>query len=182
MTAPSSSKSSMAGGAYSNVSGANVDFFLKLDGVDGESADKIHKGSIDIEAWSWGEQNAGSFAAGGGGGAGKVSMSDFQFTTKMSKASPALFFACASGKHIKEATITARKAGGEQVEYLKIKLSDVLVSSYSTGSSAGSDVLPMESFSLNFAKIEVSYQPQDAKGSVGSPVKSGWDLKQNVKV
>ena len=60
-------------------------------------------------------------------------MSDFSFTARTSKASPQLFLHCAQGKHIKQAFLTARKAGGSQQEYLKIKLNDVLVSSYAFG-------------------------------------------------
>src|SRR3954463_7879854 len=97
---------------------AAVDYFLKIDGIQGESTDSKHKNEIDIESWSWGQTNAGSHAYGGGGGAGKVSMHDFSFTMRTNKASQKLFLACASGQHIKEALLTCRKAGKEQQEYL----------------------------------------------------------------
>src|SRR6266542_976170 len=97
---------------------AAVDFFLKLEGVDGESADSKHKGEIDVESWSWGESQSGTHGAGGGGGAGKVSMQDFHFVMKVNKASPKLMLACATGQHIKEATLTCRKAGKDQQEFL----------------------------------------------------------------
>ncbi len=108
---------------------AQVDFFLKIDGIDGESSDAKHKNEIDIGAWSWGVVQSGAGAGGGGRGAGKVSMQDFQFVMNLSKASPKLLLACASGKHIKQATLTARKAGTGKQEYLTFKFSDVLVSS-----------------------------------------------------
>ena len=57
---------------------AQVDYFLKLKGIDGESTDHKHKGSIDIESWSWGETNSGTGHAGGGHGGGKVSIQDLQ--------------------------------------------------------------------------------------------------------
>ena len=90
---------------------AAVDYFLKIDGIPGESTDSKHKNEIDIESWSWGEANSGSHAYGGGGGAGKVSVQDFNFTMHVNKASPKLFLACATGQHIKEALLTCRKAG-----------------------------------------------------------------------
>ena len=34
---------------------AAVDYFLKFDGIKGESADVKHKDEIDVESWSWGE-------------------------------------------------------------------------------------------------------------------------------
>src|SRR5713101_6543722 len=109
---------------------ALVDCYLKIDGVDGESADHKHKGSIDVESWSWGESNAGTHGGGGGGGAGKVHMQDFHFVMKINKASPKLFLACASGQHIPKAVLIMRKAGKEQQEYAKFTMSDLLVSSY----------------------------------------------------
>jgi len=157
---------------------AAVDYFLKLDGIPGESADDKHKNEIDIESWSWGEVNSGSHAAGGGGGAGKVHVNDINFTMRVNKASPKLFLACARGDHIKEALLTCRKAGKGQQEYLKIKFTDLLVSNYQTGGSMG-DVVPVDQISLNFAKIEVSYAPQKPDGSLDSPVVHNYDIKTN---
>lgn len=160
---------------------ALVDYFLKIDGIEGESTDGKHKNEIDVESWSWGATQSGSHVGGGGGGAGKVSMQDFHFVMKANKSSPVLMLHCANGKHIPKAVLTCRKAGEKQQEYLKWTFSDLLVSSFQTGGSQG-DVIPTEQISLNFAKIEVSYQPQDAKGGLGSPVKAGWDVKKNEKV
>ena len=160
---------------------AASDYFLKIDGVDGESRDDKHKGEIDVESWSFGASQSGSMAMGGGGGAGKVVMQDFHFTKSVDKASPKLFEAIATGKHLKEAKLVLRSTGGSQVEYLVITLSDVLVSSYSTSGSSG-DYRPTESVSFNFAQIKMSYVEQDAKGSAGAATEFGWDLKKNTKV
>jgi type VI secretion system secreted protein Hcp len=161
---------------------AVVDYFLKIEGVDGESHDDKHKGEIDLESWSWGESQTGTHLGGGGGGAGKVSMQDFHFVMKMNKASPKLMLACANGEHFPKATLTCRKAGKEQQEYLKVVMSDLLVSSYQTGGSGSSDVVPMDQIALNFAKIEFEYKEQDAKGNLGAAIKTGYDLKLNKKV
>lgn len=160
---------------------AQVDYFLKIEGVDGESTDSKHKNEIDIESWSWGETNSGTHAAGGGGGAGKVAMQDFHFVMRVNKASPKLMLACASGEHIPKAVLTCRRAGKEQQEYLTITFSDILISSYQTGGSAG-DIVPVDQISLNYSKIEYGYKPQKADGTLDSPVKTGWDLKKNAKV
>jgi len=159
-----------------------VDYFLKLEGVEGESHDDKHKGEIDVESWSWGETQSGTHAGGGGGGAGKVSMQDFHFAMKMNKASAKLMLACANGEHFPKATLTCRKAGKEQQEYFKVVMSDLLVSSYQTGGSAQSDVVPIDQISMNFAKIEFEYKEQDAKGNLGAAIKTGYDLKANKKV
>ncbi|MBA4156459.1 MAG: type VI secretion system tube protein Hcp [Gemmatimonadetes bacterium] len=160
---------------------ANVDYFLKIDGIEGESADDKHKSEIDLESWSWGATQPGTNSGMGGGGAGKVSMQDFHFVMRHNKASPLLMKAVATGQHIKEAKLTCRKAGGEQQEYMSIKFSDLLISSYQTGGSNG-DVIPLDQISFNFAKIEHEYKPQKEDGSLDSPVKAGYDLKANKSI
>src|SRR4029453_18606168 len=160
---------------------AQVDYFLKLDGIEGESTDAKHKNEIEVESWSWGEtQQGGSALPGPGSGAGKVAMQDFHFTMKANKASPKLFLACANGQHIKKATLTVRKAGGEQQDYLMVTMTDLLCSSFQTGGSAG-DIVPTDQISLNFSKIQWEYKSQDATGKVGASVMAGWDLKLNKK-
>ncbi len=161
---------------------ALVDFFLKIEGIDGESADAKHKGEIDLESWSWGEVQGGTHHAGGGGGAGKVQMHDFSIVKKVDKGSPKLMLACASGEHLKKATLTCRKAGKDQQEFLKITMTDVLVSSFQTGGHGHSDVIPTDQISLNFAKIEFDYKEQKADGTLGGSVKAGWDAKANKVV
>ena len=160
---------------------AQVDFFLKIDGIDGESPDAKHPNEIQIQSWSFGETQGGSHSAGGGGGAGKVVMQDFNFTMHTNKASAKLFLACANGEHIKSAILTCRKAGKEQQEYLKWTFSDLLISSYQTGGSQG-NVVPVDSISFNFTKIETAYKVQKPDGTLGDEFKAGYDLKKAVKV
>lgn len=161
---------------------AAVDYFLKIDGIDGETQQKGHAGSIELASWSFGETNSGSWAASGGGGSGKVNMQDFHFVMHVNKASPKLFLACATGEHIRSAKLTCRKAGKTQQEFLKVTFTDLLVSSYQTGGSGSSDVIPTDQISLNFAKIEFDYAEQKADGSLGASVKTGYDLKLGTKV
>jgi type VI secretion system secreted protein Hcp len=157
-----------------------VDMFLKLDGIKGESQDHKHKEEIHIESFSWGMAQMGVSGMGGGGGAGKVSVQDVSISKYLDKSSPELMLHCANGKHIKEGLITVRKAGETPVEYLKIKLTDILVSGVQHAGH-GSDLLT-ESLSLNFAKFHVEYQEQGADGKAkGGPVVMGWDIKANTK-
>ena len=148
--------------------------FLKIDGIEGESADSKHKGEIDLESWSWGASNSGSAHMGGGAGTGKVSMHDFSFTMQINKATPKLAEKCATGEHIKKALLTCRKAGKEQQDFQKVTFTDLLVSSYHT---SGSSENPIDNISLNFAKIEFEYKEQKADGTLGGAVKAGYDLK-----
>jgi PTS system nitrogen regulatory IIA component len=87
-----------------------------------------------------------------------------------------------TGEHLKTVTLVCRKAGGDQQEFLTIVLTSAVVSSYQSGGSAGSDVIPMDQVSLNFAKIEVKYKEQKPDGSLGGEVVGGWDQTTNKKV
>ncbi len=152
-------------------------YFLKIDGIPGESLDSKHKDEIEVLSWSWGETNEPPPASGGGAGSGKVAMTDLHVSANLSRASPQLLLACASGKHIKSAVLTGRKAGKGQAEYLTFSLSDVLVSSYQTGASEAE--APLDSIALSFSKIEVSYKQQKADGSLAKAIRVGWDRKAN---
>lgn len=160
---------------------AAFDCFLKLEGAPGESKDHKHKDEIEVQDWNWGAVNQGSFGFGGGGGTGKVQLQDFHFQTKTSKATPKLMNACMSGEHLKTGCVTVRKAGKEQQEYLVIKLTDIMVSSFSSHGSSG-DSIPVDSFTLNFGKIEWKYQEQLATGSLGGAISAGYDQVQNKVV
>jgi type VI secretion system secreted protein Hcp len=155
------------------------DIFAKIGDIKGESTDDKHKDEIDVLSYSWGATQSGTLGTGGGGGAGKVQFNDFHFTQKTTKASPSLFLACASGQHLKEATITVRKAGGSQSqEYLILKMSDILVTSFQSGGSSGED-RPTENVSMAFAKVEMTYKTQKEDGGTGETFRAGWDLKAN---
>jgi type VI secretion system secreted protein Hcp len=170
--------------------GTHSDYFLKMGDIKGESKDDKHKEEINVLSWSFGSRQPGASAVGGAGaGAGKVQFSDFVFTKYVDAASPKLMLACASGQHFADATLVCRKAGGTQVEYYTIKLTNVLVSSHEAtsnfeGSVSGTqfkEVLPLDKFTLNFAKIDITYKAQDEKGAPGASTMAGWDLQANKK-
>ncbi|HEY2413277.1 MAG TPA: type VI secretion system tube protein Hcp [Pirellulaceae bacterium] len=158
---------------------AAVDMFLKLDGVTGESQDSKHKGSIHIESFSWGMNQTGTHGAGGGGGAGKVSVHDISITKAVDKSSPTLMLFCCNGKHIANGLITVRKAGEKPVEYLKIKLTDILISGVQESGHGG--VTLNESVTLNFGKFHIEYLEQKSDGTSTPGGEMGWDVKANVK-
>jgi type VI secretion system secreted protein Hcp len=157
-----------------------VDYFLKMDGIDGESADSKHKGEIELASFSWGVSQSGEPGRGGGRGAGKAQFQDFHFVARTTKASPKLFLACASGQHVKNALLTCRRAGGDRLEFIKYKLSEVLVSSFVSGGSTPEE--PFDQVSLNFAKLELEYVPQSKSGKAEAAVKAAWDQKANKKI
>ena len=143
-----------------------VDMFLKIDGIDGESRDAKHKGEIEVLSFSWGITNSG----GGGGAAGKVTPDEFSIIKALDKATPQLFERCCEGTHVPavQLTLAGSSIKGEQQEYLKIKLTDVLITSYKTGGSTGGGAIPVESLSFSFNNVEIS--AADRKGNFVSQV------------
>ena len=157
-----------------------VDIILKIEGVDGESVIQDHEDEIDVLAWSWGMSQSGSMHVGGGAGSGKVNIQDVSLTKYVDKASPSLMRACCNGEHLTEATLTIRKAGKDALDYLKIKMSPVLVTSLDTGGSGGEDRLT-ENVTLNFAKVEVGYTPQKPDGTGDAEISLIWNVEKNVE-
>ena len=157
-----------------------MDMFIKIGDIKGESKDSKHKEKIDVLAWSWGLSNSGNAQVGGGAGAGKVNVQDLSFTKYIDSATCPLMLAASNGKHYKEALLIVRKAGEHPVEYVKIKMEDVLITSVSTGGSGGEDRLT-ENVSLNFAKVSVDYTPQKQDGSADTAIPYSWDIAANIK-
>ena len=155
-----------------------ADIFAKLGDIKGESLDSKHKDEVEVLSWSWGVQQSGTMAHGGGGGEGKASFTDFNFAHHVDKASPVLMKACATGEHIKEATITVRKAGKGQQEFLIIKMNDIIVTSVALSSSDDTSAMA-ESVALRFAKFDLEYKPQKSDGSLDAGVHFKYDIKAN---
>jgi type VI secretion system secreted protein Hcp len=153
------------------------DIFAKLGDIKGESIDDKHKDEIEVLSFSWGVTNADSVISGGGGGTGKATFHDLIIVHNIDKASPLLMKACATGAHLKEATITHRKAGKGQREYLIVKLNDVIITGVTDGDASGQP--GSETVSLAFAKVDLEYKPQKPDGSLDEGIHFKYDLKAN---
>lgn len=151
----------------------STDSHIKLDGVDGESTHKDHKGEIEVMSWSWGAKQT-ALLSGSGSGKGKAEPGYFSFVHLYDKASPNLAKGCATGKHFPQMVLTARKAGEGQKDFLKVTLKEVLVTSVKPSGAAGGDIT--EEVSCSYKDIEFDYKPQDDKGALGGSVKFGWNV------
>ena len=158
-----------------------VDMFIKIGDIKGESVDAAHKDEVDVLSWSWALSQSGTTHTGQGGGSGKVSVQDLSLTKYVDSATPLLMKMCANGAHIGESLLTVRKAGENPLEYIKIKMTDAIVASISTGGGMGEDRL-VENLVLNFAKVEFIYTPQAADGGGGGEIPMGWDIAGNVEM
>ena len=168
----------LSGFAFSSAAFAGQDMFLKVDSVQGDSVDRAHAQEIDILSWSWGATNSATIQIGAGGGAGKAKINDLTITKIMDSSSPQLLSALATGKHLKSVVLTVRNQGPRPVDYFTLTLNDVLVSSYSTGTS-NQDNRVTENFTFNFASFAFSFLPLKADGTPKQAVVTKFDILAN---
>jgi type VI secretion system secreted protein Hcp len=153
-----------------------VDYYLKLDGIQGESQDAAHKDEIQIMSWSWGASQVSSVSGTGGSGAGKADLSDFSVMTYFDKATPKFFKSICSGTHIKTGTMTAIKSGADGKPYLKVDFKELFVSSLQI---SGSSEIPTVSLSFTYNEIKIDYSVQNEQGNLNSTGAVTYNLKEN---
>jgi type VI secretion system secreted protein Hcp len=155
-----------------------VDFFLKLDGINGEATDSNHKNEIGILSWSWGASQVSSVSQTAGSATGKASLADLHIVKNYDAASVPLFKALLAGKHISNGVLTASKSVGEDAgkPFLKVTLTELFVTSVQ---SSGSSEVPTESVSLSYATVKVEYSKQNDQGVLTSAGSVSYDVKQN---
>jgi type VI secretion system secreted protein Hcp len=168
-----------AAGRTRDCSGASMatDIFAKIGDIKGDSTDNKHQDEVEVLSYSWGVTNTGNIGTGGGGGAGRATFQDLSIVHKIDRASPQLLQACATGQHLKEATITFRKAGKGQRDFLIIKMNDVIISG--VVQSAPSSEAGSETVSLEFAKVDWEFKPQKTDGSLDAGIHFKFDIKAN---
>jgi type VI secretion system secreted protein Hcp len=149
--------------------------FAKIGSIKGESNDVKHKDEVELLSWSWGLSQTVEHSS--GPATGRTNFSDFNFTHHIDKASPSLMSACATGEHIKDATITVRKAGKEQQEFLIFKMNDIIITSVQPSVKEGEAT--MENVTMRPAKVDFEYKPQKADGSLDVGVHFKYDIKLN---
>lgn len=155
------------------------DIFLKLNGINGESLDDKHKDEIELLTWEWEITQESTMHSGSGGGAGKATVKDLTFEHNIDRASPNLMKYVLTGKHIDEATLVMRKAGGNPLEYLKITMSDVIVTRVKPSGSKSDEEKSRETVSLSFSKVKQEYVVQNAQGGSGGAITASFDIKGN---
>jgi type VI secretion system secreted protein Hcp len=157
-----------------------LEIFLKLGDIKVDSTDARHKDEIRVSSWDWGMAAAQPHGGGGaGGGAVRAEFRNLRFAHLIDAASPLIMLACASGRRLRDANLTVRRAGAFPFEFLIVKLSDVLVASIDAAVNEEKGEL-FESVTLGFGKLDLQFVPQSATGTAGSPARFAWDLQANA--
>lgn len=154
------------------------DIFVRIEGIAGESQDAAHKGWIDALSFSYDVTQYAAAAFGGGLGVGRADFGALSFTHYVDRATPVLFQYCASGKHIPKVELSACKSGGGAQEYLRITLTDAVITRAGPGGSAGDD-LAKEVVEIIYSQIKIEVREQQSSGSMKATVTGTWNLKEN---
>jgi len=151
-----------------------IDTHIKFDGIDGESMHKDHKGEVAVLSWSWGLTSAAGASTGAATSKRKAVPQEMRIVHRYDKASPMLAKQAVLGRHVPSAVLTARKAGEGQKDFLKVTMKEVFITSVQA--SEGGEG-PTEEVAMSYGTIDFEYRPQNDKGSLGSPVQFGWNIK-----
>lgn len=154
---------------------ATVDYFLKVDGIKGESQAPGHEEEIELASFSWGVSR--EITAGNSAGDAKAKFEDLAVIKLQDKSSTKLFLASASSKVIDKVVLTGIRTDLAGQQFMKVELEKVVISSFIESSATGE--LPNENVKLNFQRIELIYRPTNPDGSLGTPFRAGWDVVQN---
>ena len=108
---------------------AQADYFLKLEGIEGESQDDKHKNEIHVSSFSFGvHQHRHRRLEHWVPARGKSNVQDMHFTKVDRQGLAESVHRLRNGKHFTKATITVRKAGEKPQEYLIYKMTEVFIS------------------------------------------------------
>ncbi len=153
-----------------------VDYFLKIDGIEGESEDEKHKKQIQVLSFSWGASNVSSVSGTGGSGAGKANLSDINIMSSFDKSTPELFKNLTKGTHFKTGTLEAVKSGSDGKPYLKVDFKELFCTSLQI--SAASEI-PSVSASFSYNEIKIDYSAQNEQGNLVTTGAVTYNLKEN---
>jgi type VI secretion system secreted protein Hcp len=160
---------------------STTDCFLKVEGIPGESTDKVHKDEFELTSWSFGVGNPATIArsASNSGTSQRCHHNDFTFTKEMDKATALLWLFCCKGDHIPTITLTQRRSSGAApIEFVKYVLTDSIITSHNISGGMG---VPQESVSVNFGTISITYLDANSKDGQSGNVAASWDCFQNVE-
>jgi type VI secretion system secreted protein Hcp len=132
--------------------------------IKGEATTDGHVDDIEVRSWTWGV--AASSAIGSTAATGRRQYKHLVVVKRIDSASTALLSALATNDEVKEATLTLRKAGGDALDYYKMKLAAARIVSIDV--SVDEHATPVETVGIAYTKIDVEYKRQQSAGIPGA--------------
>ena len=148
----------------------NRDYFLKIDGIEGESQDQSHRGEIRLHDFNLAMTNRGNRA---GYSVGRPYFEDATFSGPIDASYTKLNEACLKNVSVPKVVLTCRKAGKSQYDFLAITFSKVYVTNCRIDTAAET---PKMEFTLGFARLQVDYREQKQEGGLGGALSAIFEL------
>ena len=153
-------------------------WFIKYDGIEGESTDDNHDKWIDVLNIDWGIHQPGGGQTGATRRRGSVVVEDITLTMEYEKSSPKLQEKMLMGEVIPKLEIELTATyGGARATYLKYELKNVMVTSFQTGGSAD-DGPPTVVVGNNFEEMKVTYTEYDDTGASKGNVETEFKVEK----
>ncbi len=159
------------------MSDQGVDYFLKLDGAQGESQHTNHTNEIRVLSWSYGGNSESTVGRTQGSGAGKVTMLPISIVAELDSSYTKLSGFLTQGKHIQSGTLTAVKQGSGNQDFVTIKLSEIFIASMHIAASGQVPVVNME---LTYKSINTQYKMQNSQGNLTTAGAHTYDASTNL--
>lgn len=158
-----------------------TDFFLKLDGIEGQSNDKAHAKWIELLGFYLGSEQNITLAR-GVDVAGRGQFKPFGFKHLVDKATPKLQQFCMNGQKIAKAELSVnRQIAGAQVEVFNVKLENVKISKAEISVEALEDggAEPVENVEMVAGKITWKVVPIKADNTKDGAIEACFDQISN---
>jgi type VI secretion system secreted protein Hcp len=153
-----------------------VDYFLKLDGAQGESQHINHTNEIRVLSWSWGGYSESTVGRTQGSGAGKVTMDALNIVAELDSSYTKLAGFLTQGKHITQGTLSAVKQGSNNQAFITIKLTEVFIA---TMNVTASGQVPVVNMTLTYKSINTEYKMQNQQGNLTTAGTHTYDASTN---
>jgi type VI secretion system secreted protein Hcp len=141
----------------------NYDVYMNLGSLKGESTAEHYEDWIVLTGIQFDASVSVGSHAGGGMGAGKAVLNEFEIKKSLDSSSVSIFQDMLLGKHFSDGQIVFVSRGTSPTPILTIEIEDVLITDYNFNNT-------YESIKLNFAKIKSTYS------GITPPVSSNFNF------
>ncbi len=159
---------------------AEIDAFLEIEGIKGESLDAKFRDQIQIDTYSWGAYQRDA-SPGRKTRSASCQIENLVVTKRVDRATPPILQAVCQNRNFERVSLFTRRAGGNlALNFLEIELTDVVVASWSITASKNGGI-PAEQISFAFLKCQIRYRPQAGDGKAsGGPVEFGYTIPTGI--
>jgi type VI secretion system secreted protein Hcp len=153
-----------------------VDYFLKLQGAQGESQQANFTSQIKVLSWNFGGYSESTVGRTSGSGAGKVTMQPLKVVCELDSGYTKLASFLTKGAHLNQGVLSAVKNGSNNEAFLIMTMTEVFVAELNLEASTQ---VPVVNLSLTYKSVHTEYKTQNANGNLVSAGTHNYDASTN---